>query len=84
MAHLAGETGLTQAADKLSDAKDTNQTDSSLREFGKCAVALRDVLLYQDRPLTEAEFLFMDNHFLVLQIAYLRWKRKHVWPADFH
>ena len=83
MAHLAGETRLTQAADKLSNAKDTNQTDNSLREFGKCAVALRHVL-YQDRPLTEAEFLFMDNHFQVLEMAYLRWKRKHSRPADFH
>jgi len=43
-------------------------------------VALRDVL-YQDRSLTEAEFLFMDNHFQVLQMAYLRWKRKHIGPA---
>ncbi len=38
-------------------------------EFGKCAVALREIL-YQDRPLTEAEFLFMDNHFQVLGMAY--------------
>ena len=40
MTHRAGETGLTQAADKLRDDKDTNQTDNSLREFGKCAVVL--------------------------------------------
>ena len=83
MTHRAGETGLTQAADKLRDDKDTNQTDNSLREFGKCAVVLRHVL-YQDRPLSEAEFLFMDNHFQVLQMAYFWWKRKHAWPADFH
>jgi hypothetical protein len=44
--------------------------------FGKCAVVLRSVL-YQDRSLSEAEFHFMENHFHVLEMAYLRWKRKH-------
>ncbi|HSL05430.1 MAG TPA: hypothetical protein VK901_18020 [Nitrospiraceae bacterium] len=83
MAHLTVETLLTQTADEVGDAKDINQTDNALREFGKCAVALRDVL-YQDRPLNEEEFLFMDNHFQTLQMAYLRWKRKHTWPTDFH
>lgn len=52
------------------------QTDSTLREFGKSAVALRTVL-HQDRPLSLEEFLFMENHFRVLEMAYLRWKRKH-------
>jgi hypothetical protein len=83
MAHLSVEPLSAQAADEVGDAKDINQTDNSLREYGKCAVALRD-LLYQDRPLNEAEFLFMDNHFQVLEMAYFRWKRKHPWPADFH
>jgi hypothetical protein len=77
---MAVETRLAQTADEVGDAKDSNETDNTLREFGKCAVALRDVL-YQDRSLTEAEFLFMDNHFQVLQMAYLRWKRKHIGPA---
>lgn len=31
MAHLADETGLTQASDKAGDAKDANQTDHNLR-----------------------------------------------------
>jgi hypothetical protein len=44
--------------------------------FGKCTVVLRSVL-YQDRSLSEAEFHFMENHFHVLEMAYLRWKRKH-------
>jgi hypothetical protein len=34
--------------------------------------------------LTEAECLFMDNHFQDLRMAYFRWKRKHTWPAAFH
>lgn len=83
MAHLTIETLLAQTANEVGDAKDENQTDNTLREFGKCAVGMRDVL-YQDRSLNEAEFLFMDNHFQLLQMAYLRWKRKHNWPADFH
>ena len=83
MAHLTVESLSAQAVDEAGGTKDTNQTDNSLTTFGKCAVALRQVL-YSDRPLTEAEFLFMDNHFQVLQMAYFRWKRKHPWPADFH
>jgi hypothetical protein len=83
MARLTVEPLLAQTADEVGVAKDKHQTDNTLREFAKCAVALRDVL-YQDRSLNEAEFLFMDNHFQVLQMAYLRWKRKHNWPADFH
>ncbi len=50
------------------------------QRFEKCAVALRNVP-YQDRASNEAELLFMDNHFQVLQMAYLRWKRKHR-PTD--
>ena len=76
MAHLAVETLLAQTAREVADAKDTNETDDTLREFGKCAVALRNVL-YQDRALNTMELHFMDNHFQVLQMAYLRWKRKH-------
>ena len=34
-------------------------------------------VLHQDRPLSLEEFLFMENHFRVLEMAYLRWKRKH-------
>jgi len=81
--HMAVRTQLPQTAREVANAKDTNETDNTLREFGKYAVALREVL-YQDRPLDESEFLFIDNHFQVLEMAYLRWKRKHIGPADFH
>ena len=67
---------LYQTAREVADATDQPGTDSTLMEFGACAVALRNVL-YQDRSLAEAEFRFMDNHFQVLEMAYLRWKRKH-------
>jgi hypothetical protein len=76
MAHMAAETLLAQTARGVTEGKDKNETDNTLREFGKCAEALRNVL-YQDRPLNGAEFVFIDNHFQVLEMAYLRWKRKH-------
>ncbi len=80
MAHLAVETLLAQTSHEVDDAKDNNETDDVLREFGKCAVSLRNVL-YQDKALNSMELHFMDNHFQVLQMAYLRWKRKHR-PTD--
>ena len=80
MAQMAVETLLAQIAPERADAKEKNETDTTLREFGQCAVALRS-MLYQDRSLNEAEFLFMDNHFRILEMAYLRWKRKHR-PTD--
>jgi hypothetical protein len=74
--HMAVDTLLAQPAREVPDAKDNDETDNRLREFGKCAVALRNVL-HQDRTLNEVELLFIENHFQVLQMAYLRWKRKH-------
>ena len=38
-------------------------------------------MLYDDRELDEEEFIFIDKHFQILNIAYLRWKRKHR-PTD--
>jgi hypothetical protein len=76
MAHLAVKTLLDQTAGKVADANEANETDLTLREFGKCAVALRN-MLYQDRSLNEMEFHFMENHFRVVEMAYLRWKRNH-------
>ncbi len=73
---MAVETLFAQPAREVVDAKDNNETDNTLREFGKCAVALRNVL-HQDRALNEVELLYIENHFQVLQMAYLRWKRKH-------
>ena len=82
MAPMAGEALLAQIAREVAEAKDPNESDHTLREFEKCAVALRNVL-YQDRALTEVELLFMENHFQVIQMAYLRWKRKHrAIPSD--
>lgn len=51
-----------------------------LHRFGECASLLRD-MLYDDRELDEEEFIFIDKHFQILNIAYLRWKRKHR-PTD--
>jgi hypothetical protein len=70
------DTLLVQPAREVPEAKDNGETDNRLREFGKCAVALRN-MLHQDGSLKEVELLFIENHFQVLQMAYLRWKRKH-------
>jgi len=48
----------------------------ALKEFGHCAENMRKVL-YQDAALSDTEFFFIENHFRVLEMAYLRWKRKH-------
>jgi hypoxanthine-guanine phosphoribosyltransferase len=58
------------------DAKGKNELDHALREFGKGAIALCDVM-DQGRSLTDIELLFIENHFQVVQMAYLRWKRKY-------
>ena len=76
MAHMALETWLGRTAREVSDVKEADHTDDTLREFGKCAVGLRTIL-HQDRALSDGEFNFMESHFRVLEMAYLRWKRKH-------
>ena len=52
----------------------------TLQRFGHSAAVLRDVL-YDDRVVDDQEFVFIDRHFQILQLAYLRWKRKHR-PTD--
>ncbi len=69
---MAIETLFAQPDCEVTDAKDNTET---LREFGKHAVALRNVL-YQGGSFNEAEFLFMENHFQVLEMAHLWWKRQ--------
>ena len=73
---MAVEIQVPRTAREMDNAKDTNEADNTLEKFRKCTEALREVL-YQDRPLDETEFRFIDNHFQLLQMAYFRWKRKH-------
>jgi hypothetical protein len=63
-------------ASKVQSADFGTESGANLKQFGECATALKKAL-YQDAALSDTEFLFMDNHFQVLQMAYLRWKRKH-------
>ena len=70
----AGATTSTHNANAKADNADV------LHRFGQCASFLRDVL-YDDRFLDEEEFVFIDKHFQILNMAYLRWKRKHR-PTD--
>jgi hypothetical protein len=66
--------------DAMADDTDSQNADesrdSTLEEFGRCADFMRKVL-HQDAALDDTEFLFIENHFHVLEMAYLRWKRKH-------
>jgi hypothetical protein len=48
---------------------------TSVKRFAECAVAMRN-MFYADGALTEVEYHFIDNHFQVLEMAYLRWKQK--------
>jgi len=72
----------SQIAREKVDAKDRNEMAYILREFGKSVVALCEVM-DQGRSLTDMKLLFIENHFQVIQMAYLRWKRKHtILPVD--
>ena len=73
---MAIEIARAQVVREVADAKDQNEMANILREFGKSVVALRDVMDH-DRSFTDMELLFIENHFQVIQMAYLRWKRKH-------
>jgi hypothetical protein len=73
---MADEFMLSQTAREVANAKDQNEMANILMEFGKSVVALRDVM-DQDRSFSDMELLFIENHFQVIQMAYLRWKRKH-------
>jgi len=79
---MAGEIVSSQTARETADVKDQNEMAVTLREFGRSVVALRS-MMDQDRSLTDMELLFIENHFQVIQMAYLRWKRKHrLLPID--
>ena len=47
----------------------------SAKRFADCAVAMRNIL-YNDGALSEAESIFIDKPFQVLELAYFRWKQK--------
>jgi hypothetical protein len=73
-AHIAGETLLAQPAREAADTKDHNETDHTLSEFWKSTAVLRNVL-DQGRSLSNPELRLLENHFHVLQMTYLLWKR---------
>jgi len=72
---LPVETVSVQTASKRSEGEDKYKREDALRAFGKRTLALCKEL-HQYGPLDEVEFQFMDTHFQVLEMAYLRWKRK--------
>ena len=76
MSHLATKTLVAQPPLEMIEAKQANEPEETLRVFARYAVALRNVL-YEDKPLNEMEVVFIENHFHVLEMAFLRWKRQH-------
>lgn len=56
--------------------KDKNKIDRMLKKFGRCVLSLRNAF-DEGVVLDDMELLLIENHFYVLQMAYLRWKRKH-------
>ena len=70
----------TGAKTSTQDVHAPNDRADVLHQFGQCAAVLRN-LLYDDRALDEQEFVFIDKHFQIMNMAYLRWKRKHR-PTD--
>ena len=62
------------------DAHVPDDRADRLHQFGECASVLRD-MLYDVRAPEDEEFIFIDKHFQILNMAYLRWKRKHR-PTD--
>lgn len=73
---MGGKIVLSRTAREVANAKDQSEMANTLREFGKSAVALRD-LMDRDSFFTDMDLLFIENHFQVIQMAYLRWKRKY-------
>lgn len=76
---MTGEFVLSPIAREVAAAKDQNEIANTLKEFGKSVGALRD-LMDQNRSLSDMELLFIENHFQVIQMSYLRWKRNHRLP----
>ncbi len=66
---------LAQPALEMADAQDHKETDHTLREFWKSTAVLRDVL-DRGRLLSGQELRLLENHFHVLQMTYLLWKRR--------
>ena len=73
---MAVKSAVSQTACEMDNPKDQPEMANTLRDFGKSAMALRD-LMDQNRSFSDMELLFIENHFQVIQMAYLQWKRKH-------
>jgi hypothetical protein len=73
---MHGNASSDQTVLKMDTTKDKRTIDYIVRDFGRSVVTLRD-LFDADASLDEMELLFIENHFHALQMAHLRWKRKH-------
>jgi len=66
---------LAQPAREMADVRDHKEADHTLGEFWRSTAVLRDVL-DRGRLLSGPELRLLENHFQVLQMTYLLWKRR--------
>ena len=52
-----------------------DQLDPTLAEFGKCTLALTE-LLQKDVQLDMMEQMFIENHIEVVRVTFNAWKRR--------
>jgi hypothetical protein len=57
------------------DAQYHNEADHTLRELWRSTAVLRDVL-DRGKLLSVPELRLLENHFQVLQMTYVLWKRR--------
>lgn len=74
--NMAGEIPPAPRIQKRHTRKDKNKIDRMLKKFGRNVLSLRNAF-DEGVVLDDMELLLIENHFYVLQMAYLRWKRKH-------
>ena len=73
---MTGELPPDPRTQKRQTPTDKNTIAHTAMEFGRSALSLRNAL-DEDADFDDMELLLIENHVYVLQLAYLRWKRKH-------
>jgi hypothetical protein len=79
MAHSTIDSPLAETTYRISGEHSFRFSKAELRKFQRSIDVLRHAL-YQDMPINMAEFLIIENYMLLLEKAYLRWRRHHGGP----
>jgi hypothetical protein len=83
MAHSTIDSPLAQTTYGISGEHRFRFSKAEFRKFQRSIDVLRHAL-YQDMPINTAEFLIIENYMLLLEKAYLRWRRHHGCPKSHH